>query len=294
MSHKALLIVGILLLITVVRCVGIIPQETVYIVERLGKFHSIWEAGLHIRIPLIDSVSNTISLKEQVADFPPQTVITRDNVMLTSDSVVYYKIVDPKLNTYGVEDDLQAIENLTATLLRSVLGEMTLDECLNSRDKINSKMLVSLDEATDPWGIKVTRVEVKNITPPAQMQQAMERQATAEREKRAAILEAEGEKESAVLRAEGNKRSMILNAEADKERVLREAEAEAKSIEMVGTANANAIRMINEAKAGDAYLTLKKLEALSSLGNGKATKIIVPSDLGSTAGVLSSIVESVK
>lgn len=286
-------VIVVLALVFISRVVGFIPQSTVYIVEMFGKYQTTWEAGLHFRIPIIQQVAYVISLKEQCADYKPQSVITKDNVMLTSDSVVFFKITAPKLAAYGVEDYRQALANLSATILRSVLGEMTLDECLNSREKINARMLSQLDEATDPWGIKITRVEIKNITPPAQMQEAMERQATAEREKRANILEAEGKKAAAILTAEGNKQSAILNAEAEKERILRKAEADADAIKVVNDANAAAIEVIRKAKADEAYLTIKKLEALERVADGKATKLYIPSDLASTAGVLGALADSV-
>ena len=289
-----ILVVILFVLIFLSRIIGFIPQSTVYIVEQFGKYHTTWEAGLHIRIPIIQQVTHVISLKEQCADYEPQQVITKDNVMLTSDSVVFFKIFDSKLAAYGVEDYSEALENLSATILRSVLGEMTLDECLNSRDEINARMLSALDTATDPWGIKITRVEIKNITPPAQMQEAMERQATAEREKRANILTAEGEKESAILKAQGNKQAAILNAEAEKEKILRKAEADAKAIKIVNDANADAIRVIREAHADEAYLTIKKLETLGQVADGKATKLYIPSDLASTAGVLGTLVNATK
>lgn len=280
------LLVILALVVVILFCtLKIVRQQTVYIIETLGKYSHTWEAGLHFKIPFIQTIAAKVSLKEQVADFPPQAVITSDNVMLTINSVVYFRIIDPRANTYGVENYLAAIEKLSATSLRSIVGEMLLDETLSSRDTINSKMLQVLDSATDPWGIDITRVEIQDITPPAQMQDAMEKQATAERNKRAAILTAEGEKESAILTAQGNKESVILKAEAEKEKMLREAEGQAEAIERVAQANKSALIALKEAHVDEGVLVLKKLSAMTDVANGRATKIIIPSDLMGVAGM---------
>lgn len=276
-----LIIVALFLFATV----KVVRQQTNYIIETFGKYSSTWQPGLHIKIPIIQMVASKVSLKEQVADFPPQSVITKDNVMLSINSVVYFKIIDPYKNTYGVENYLAALEKLAATSLRSIVGEMLLDECLSSRDQINGKMIGILDNATEPWGIDVTRVEIQDIIPPSQMQDAMERQATAERNKRAMILDSEGKKESAIRVAEGNKQAMILTADAEKEKLIREAEGKAQAVERVAKANAEAIKYLREAGADDKVITLKKLEAMVSVANGKATKIVVPSDLMNTVGI---------
>ena len=283
------IIILILILIIVFNSVRVVREGYAYVVETLGRYTNTWHAGLHFKIPFIQSIANKVSLKEQVADFPPQSVITKDNVMITSDSVVYFKIMDPKLNTYGVENDISAIENLTATTLRSIIGDMSLDESLNQRDVINAKMLDILDRATDPWGIKVTRVEIKNITPPIQMQETMEAEARAEREKRAKILEAEGIKQAAVTTAEGHKEATILNADAEKEKRIREAEGLAKAIEAEGMAKANALRFLKEAGVDDSVLTLKSLEALQIAANGRSNTIIIPSELQNLAGIVSAV-----
>lgn len=284
-------IIGILFVGVFLSIVQVVPQGTERVVETLGKYTGTWSAGLHVKIPVIQNVVNKVSLKEQVADFPPQMVITKDNVSISADSVIYFKITNAKMNTYGVENYIAAIENLCATTLRSVIGGMTLDESLNNREDINSKMLIVLDEATDPWGIKITRAEVKNITPPTQMREAMESQARAEREKRASILKAEGDKQSAILTAEGHKESMILEAEAEKEKRVKEAEGEAEALERVQRANANALAYLKEAHCDDAVLTLKKLEAMQAIANGTATKLIIPSDLTAIAGMVGSATE---
>ena len=289
MTFVVPLIIIILILIIVFNSVRVVREGYAYVVETLGRYTSTWRAGLHFKIPFIQSIANKVSLKEQVADFPPQSVITKDNVMITSDSVVYFKIMDPKLNTYGVENDISAIENLTATTLRSIIGDMSLDESLNQRDVINAKMLDILDRATDPWGIKVTRVEIKNITPPLQMQETMEAEARAEREKRAKILEAEGIKQAAVTTAEGHKEAVILNADAEREKRIREAEGLAKAIEAEGVAKANALRFLKEAGVDDAVLTLKSLEALQIAANGRSNTIIIPSELQDLAGLVSAV-----
>lgn len=263
----------------------VVRQQTNYIIETFGKYSATWEPGLHLKIPIIQQVANRVSLKEQVADFPPQSVITKDNVMLSINSVVYFKIINPYKNTYGVENYLAALEKLSATSLRSIVGEMTLDDCLSSRDVINAKMIEILDNATEPWGLDVTRVEIQDIVPPSQIQDAMDRQATAERNKRAMILDSEGKKESAIRVAEGNKQAVILTAEAEKEKKIREAEGEAQAVERVAQANARAIEYLREAKADETVITLKKLESMVNVANGKATKIVVPSDLMNAVGI---------
>lgn len=263
----------------------VVRQQTNYIIETFGKYSATWGPGLHLKIPIIQQVANRVSLKEQVADFPPQSVITKDNVMLSINSVVYFKIIDPYKNTYGVENYLAALEKLSATSLRNIVGEMSLDDCLSSRDVINAKMIEILDNATEPWGLDVTRVEIQDIVPPSQIQDAMDRQATAERNKRAMILDSEGKKESAIRVAEGNKQAMILTAEAEKEKKIREAEGEAQAVERVAQANARAIEYLREAKADETVITLKKLESMVNVANGKATKIVVPSDLMNAVGI---------
>ncbi len=283
-----------ILLIIVTSCVKIVPQEHAYILERLGTYMDTWPAGLHFKVPFIDRVARRVNLKEQVVDFPPQPVITKDNVTMQIDSIVFFRITDAKLYTYGVESPIMAIENLTATTLRNIIGDMELDETLTSREIINTRMRSSLDVATDPWGIKVTRVELKNITPPTAIREAMEKQMKAERERRESILKAEGEKKSAVLVAEGRKESMILQAEADKQatilaRMLKEAEGRAEAIRKVQEANADGIRMIREAGADEAVLTIKSLEAFAQAADGKATKIIIPSEIQGIAGLAASL-----
>jgi regulator of protease activity HflC (stomatin/prohibitin superfamily) len=292
----------LLLLIILASCVKIVPQAYSCVVERLGGYQSTWQVGIHIRVPLIDKIAKKVMLKEQVADFPPQPVITKDNVTMKIDTVVFFQITDPKLYTYGVERPMLAIENLTATTLRNIIGDLELDETLTSREVINAKMRISLDEATDPWGIKVNRVELKNIIPPSEIQDAMERQMKAERERResilraegekkAAILVAEGKKESAVLEAEGEKRSAILRAEAKKEATIREAEGQAEAILNVQKANAGGIRYLNDANPQSAVIQLKSLEAFAKAADGKATKIIIPSEIQGMAGLVKSLVE---
>ena len=268
-----------------------VPQAHAYVVERLGAYHSTWGTGLHVKIPFIDKVSRKVSLKEQVVDFPPQPVITRDNVTMQIDTVVYFEITDPKLYSYGVERPLNAIENLTATTLRNIIGELELDSTLTSRDTINDKIRIILDEATDAWGIRVKRVELKNILPPREIQDAMEKQMKAERERRAKILDAEGEKRSQILIAEGLKESAILKADAVKEQKIREAAGEAEAILTVQRANADALRMLNEAAPTDRIIQLKSLEAFAKAADGKATKIIIPSELQSIAGNVAAIKE---
>ena len=284
-------IILLIILIAIISNVKIVPQAHAYVVERLGAYHSTWGTGLHVKIPFIDKVSRKVSLKEQVVDFPPQPVITRDNVTMQIDTVVYFEVTDPKLYSYGVERPLNAIENLTATTLRNIIGELELDSTLTSRDTINDKIRIILDEATDAWGIRVKRVELKNILPPREIQDAMEKQMKAERERRAKILDAEGEKRSQILIAEGLKESAILKADAVKERKIREAAGEAEAILTVQRANADALRMLNEAAPTDRIIQLKSLEAFAKAADGKATKIIIPSELQSIAGNVAAIKE---
>ena len=284
-------IILLIVLIAIISNVKIVPQAHAYVVERLGAYHSTWGTGLHVKIPFIDKVSRKVSLKEQVVDFPPQPVITRDNVTMQIDTVVYFEITDPKLYSYGVERPLNAIENLTATTLRNIIGELELDSTLTSRDTINDKIRIILDEATDAWGIRVKRVELKNILPPREIQDAMEKQMKAERERRAKILDAEGEKRSQILIAEGLKESAILKADAVKEQKIREAAGEAEAILTVQRANADALRMLNEAAPTDRIIQLKSLEAFAKAADGKATKIIIPSELQSIAGNVAAIKE---
>ena len=285
-------------------CVRIVPQAYAVILERLGAYQATWSTGIHFKVPFIERVARKVNLKEQVVDFPPQPVITKDNVTMQIDTVVFFQITDPKLYTYGVENPIMAIENLSATTLRNIIGDMELDETLTSRETINTKMRASLDEATDPWGIKVNRVELKNIIPPAAIQDAMEKQMKAERERREAILIAEGQKKSTILVAEGKKQSAILDAEAEKqaailraeaqkERMIKEAEGQAEAVLKVQNANAEGIRMIREEGADEAVLTLKSLEAFAKAADGKATKIIIPSDIQGIAGLASSLKEIV-
>ena len=283
-------------------CIRIVPQAYAVILERLGAYQATWSTGIHFKVPFIERVARKVNLKEQVVDFPPQPVITKDNVTMQIDTVVFFQITDPKLYTYGVENPIMAIENLSATTLRNIIGDMELDETLTSRETINTKMRASLDEATDPWGIKVNRVELKNIIPPAAIQDAMEKQMKAERERREAILIAEGQKKSTILVAEGKKQSAILDAEAEKqaailraeaqkERMIKEAEGQAEAVLKVQNANAEGIRMIREAGADQAVLTLKSLEAFAKAADGKSTKIIIPSDIQGIAGLASSLKE---
>lgn len=284
-------IIALILLILIVRNIKIVPQAHAYVIERLGTYHATWETGLHLKIPFIDRISKKVSLKEQVVDFPPQPVITRDNVTMQIDTVVYFEITDPKLYTYGVERPLSAIENLTATTLRNIIGDLELDNTLTSRDTINDKIRIILDEATDAWGIRVIRVELKNILPPREIQDAMEKQMKAERERRARILDAEGEKRSQILVAEGLKESAILKADAVKEQKIREAQGEAEAILTVQKANADALKMLNEAAPTDKIIQLKSLEAFAKAADGKATKIIIPSDIQGLAGSVAAIKE---
>lgn len=298
------LVLLILIVLILASCVKIVPQAYAYVVERLGAYQGTWSVGLHIKMPLIDRVAKKINLKEQVVDFAPQPVITKDNVTMRIDTVVFFQITDPKLFAYGVENPIMAIENLTATTLRNIIGDLELDQTLTSRETINTKMRASLDEATDPWGIKVNRVELKNIIPPAEIQNAMERQMKAERERREAVTRAEGEKkanvtvaegkkEAAILEAQAEKQSAILRAEAQKEKMIREAEGEAEAILKVQQATADGIRMIREAGADEAVLRIKSLEAFEKAADGKATKIIIPSEIQGIAGLAASVKELV-
>lgn len=280
---SALFIILILVVVFIIPNIKVVPQAKSYVIERLGSYYKTWGNGLHVKIPFVDRISNSVTLKEIVKDFAPQPVITKDNVTMQIDTVVYYQITDAKLYTYGVENPISAIENLTATTLRNLIGELELDQTLTSRDIINSKMRSILDEATDPWGIKVNRVEVKNIIPPRDIQEAMEKQMRAERERREKILQAEGEKKSSILIAEGEKESAILRAEADKESQIRIAEGEAEAMLKLKQAEADGIKLLKEAKADNAVLTLKSLEALGNVANGQATKIIIPSELQNLA-----------
>lgn len=297
-----LLVLFVVILVLLASCVKIVPQASAYVVERLGAYQGTWSVGLHFKLPILDKVAKRINLKEQVVDFAPQPVITKDNVTMRIDTVVFFQITDPKMFAYGVENPIMAIENLTATTLRNIIGDLELDQTLTSRETINTKMRASLDEATDPWGIKVNRVELKNIIPPAEIQNAMEKQMKAERERREAILRAEGEKkstvlvaegkkESAILEAEAEKQSAILRAEAEKEKMIREAEGEAEAILKVQKATADGIRMIREAGADEAVLKIKSLEAFEKAADGKATKIIIPSEIQGLAGLATSMKE---
>ncbi|MBR0596765.1 SPFH domain-containing protein [Sinanaerobacter chloroacetimidivorans] len=297
-----LIVIAIFLVVTNIR---IVPQARAYVVERLGAYHATWQVGLHIKIPLIDKIAKKVSLKEHVIDFPPQPVITKDNVTMEIDTVIYFQITDPKLYSYGVENPMAAIENLTATTLRNIIGDLELDESLTSREHINAKIRLVLDEATDPWGIKINRVEVKNIVPPRDIQQAMEKQMRAERERREAILRAEGEKKSAILIAEGNKESVILTAEANKESMIlaaearkeaqiKEAEGQAEAILMVQRATADGIKMLVESDPNQKVIALKSLDAFTAAANGKATKIIIPSEIQGLAGLATSLTEIMK
>lgn len=288
------LVILILAIVIIIPNVKIVPQSQCYVIERLGSYYMTWNNGLHFKIPFVDRIAAIVSLKEMVKDFAPQPVITKDNVTMQIDTVVYFQITDPKLYTYGVDNPINAIENLTATTLRNIIGELELDQTLTSRDVINTKMRSILDEATDPWGIKINRVEVKNILPPRDIQEAMEKQMRAERERREAILKAEGEKKSSILIAEGEKQSAILRAEADKESQIRKAEGEAEAILKINTAEAESIRMIKEAGADKSVLTLRSFEALTKVADGNATKIIVPSDLQNLATLGTTINEMFK
>ena len=290
-ASAIILIIVIAIIILIVRCIKIVPQAHAYVLERLGAYHGTWSTGVHFKVPFIDKIAKKVSLKEKVVDFPPQPVITRDNVTMQIDTVVYYEITDPKLYAYGVERPLDAIENLTATTLRNIIGELELDSTLTSRDTINDKIRIILDEATDAWGIRVIRVELKNILPPREIQDAMEKQMKAERERRARILDAEGEKRSQILVAEGLKESAILKADAVKESKIREAAGEAEAILTVQKAYADALRMLNEAAPSQQVIALKSLEAFEKAADGKATKIIIPSEIQGLAGLATSLKE---
>ena len=294
-----LIVLLVVVVIVMISCVNVVPQAHAYVVERLGGYQATWDVGIHFKVPFIDRIAKRILLKEQVVDFPPQPVITKDNVTMRIDTVIFYQITDPKLFAYGVDNPIVAIENLTATTLRNIIGDLELDETLTSRETINTKMRASLDSATDPWGIKVNRVELKNIIPPAEIQDAMERQMKAEREKRESILRSQGEKESAILVAQGKKEAAILDAEAEKqaaiiraeakrESMIREAEGQAEAIKTVQQASADGIRMLNDAQASKEVLQLKSLEAFSKAADGKATKIIIPSEIQGMAGLAKS------
>lgn len=284
-------VIVIVVLIVIVRNIKIVPQAHAYVIERLGAYKATWETGFHLKVPFIDRIAKKLSLKEQVVDFPPQPVITRDNVTMQIDTVVYFEITDPKLYTYGVERPLSAIENLTATTLRNIIGDLELDATLTSRDTINDKIRIILDEATDAWGIKVIRVELKNILPPREIQDAMEKQMKAERERRARILDAEGEKRSQILVAEGLKESTILKADAVKESKIREAQGEAEAILLVQKAQADALKLLNEAKPVNEVLQLKSYEAYEKIADGKATKVIIPSEMKPLASVTTTVKE---
>ena len=300
-----LIVLLVVVVIVMISCVNVVPQAHAYVVERLGGYQATWDVGIHFKVPFIDRIAKRILLKEQVVDFPPQPVITKDNVTMRIDTVIFYQITDPKLFAYGVDNPIVAIENLTATTLRNIIGDLELDETLTSRETINTKMRASLDSATDPWGIKVNRVELKNIIPPAEIQDAMESQMKAEREKRESILRSQGEKESAILVAQGKKEAAILDAEAEKqaailraeakrESMIREAEGQAEAIKTVQQASADGIRMLNDAQASKEVLQLKSLEAFSKAADGKATKIIIPSEIQGMAGLAKSFSEVIK
>lgn len=287
-------IVILLIIIIVISNIKIVPQAHAYVVERLGAYNATWSTGLHLKIPVIDRIAKKISLKEQVADFPPQPVITKDNVTMQIDTVIYLQVTDPKLYTYGVDNPIRAIENLTATTLRNIIGDLELDQTLTSRDIINSKMRAILDEATDAWGIKINRVELKNIMPPKEIQDSMEKQMKAERERREKILQAEGEKRSAVLVAEGEKEAAILRAEAEKEAAIKRAEGEAEAILKVQRAQAEGIKMLNEANPDAQVIAIKSLESLQKVADGKSTKIIIPSEIQGLAGLATCFKELIK
>ena len=289
----ALIVIGVILLIVIVKNINVVPQSNAYVIERFGTFFKIWDTGIHVKVPFMDRVARKVSLKEQVVDFEPQSVITRDNVSMKIDTVVYYQITDPRLYTYGVESPIMAIETLCATTLRNIIGELELDSTLTSRDNINARIREILDEATDPWGIKVKRVELKNILPPREIQVAMEKQMKAERERRARILDAEGEKTSQILVAEGHKEAAILRADAIKETKIREAQGEAEAILAVQKAYADSLRMLNEAAPTDRVIALKSLETFTKVADGRATKIIIPSEIQSMAGLATSLKEMV-
>ena len=289
-----IIILVVVLILVLATNLKVVQQSKAYVIERLGAFHSVWGVGIHFKVPFLERVAKVVSLKEQVVDFPPQPVITKDNVTMQIDTVVYYQITDPKLYTYGIEQPILAIENLSATTLRNLIGDLELDQCLTSRDIVNTKMRQILDEATDPWGIKVNRVELKNILPPKEIQSAMEKQMKAERERREAILRAEGEKRSAILTAEGEKESAILRADAKKQEQILEAQGRAEAILTVQRATAEGIRLINESMPSDAVIKLKSLEAFAAAADGRATKIIIPSEIQGAAALAASLVESAK
>ena len=296
-NYSATIIIAaavIILFIVIIKNICIVQQSRAYVIERLGAFSTVWEVGIHFKIPFIERIARRVSLKEQVLDYPPQPVITKDNVTMQIDTVVYFQITDPKLYTYGVEQPMIAMETLTATTLRNIIGDLELDQTLTSRDVINTKMRAILDEATDPWGIKVTRVELKNILPPQDIQNSMEKQMKAERDRRQAILQAEGTKHSQILVAEGEKESAILRADAEKQAAILRAEGQAEAILAVQRATAEAMRLLNEACPNDQVIKLKALEAMQKVADGKATKIIIPSDLQGLAGLANGLVESVK
>ena len=293
----ALVVLALLVFVVIfilIRCIRIVQQSRAYIIERLGAYHTTWNVGLHFKIPFIERVAKVVSLKEQVADFQPQPVITKDNVTMQIDTVIYFQITDPMLYTYGIDRPLVAIENLSATTLRNIIGDLELDQCLTSRDVINTKMRAILDEATDPWGIKVNRVELKNILPPKDIQNAMEKQMKAERERREAILRAEGEKKSAILTAEGENQAAILRAEAKKQAQILEAQGKAEAILAVQKATADSIKLLNEAAPSDPVIRIRALEAFAAAADGKATKIIIPSEIQGLAGLAEGLVEAVK
>ena len=305
MTPLPIIILIVVILVILARCIRVVQQSKAYVIERLGAFHAVWSVGLHFKLPFIDRIQRVVSLKEQVADFPPQPVITKDNVTMQIDTVVYYQITDPRLYTYGVERPMMAMETLTATTLRNIIGDLELDQTLTSRDVINTKMRAILDEATDPWGIKVNRVELKNILPPQDIQNSMEKQMKAERDRRQAILQAEGtkrsqilvaegEKEAAILKADAEKQAAILKAEAEKQAAILKADGEAQAIMAVQKAMADSLALLNEKAPNDQVLKLKALEAMQKVADGKATKIIIPSELQGFAGLASGIAETVK
>lgn len=287
-------VAAILVVSLICSMINIVPQAHAYVVQRLGAYLDTWDVGLHVRVPFIDRIAKKVDLREQIADFPPQPVITKDNVTMHIDTVIYYQVTDPKLYAYGVENPLSAIENLTATTTRNVIGEMDLDKTLTSRDDINTKMRAILDEATDPWGIKINRVELKNIMPPHSIQEAMEKQMKAERERREKILRAEGEKESTILVAQGRNEAAVLEARAKKEAAIEEAKGTAEAIRMVSQANADALRYLKDADPDEAVLRLKAMEAFAKAADGQATKLIIPSDLQNMSGLIASLTETAK
>ena len=289
-----ILLLIVLAFVVVITNIAVVQQSRAYVIERLGAFHTVWGVGLHMKVPFIDRIARRVSLKEQVLDYPPQPVITKDNVTMQIDTVVYFQITDPKLYAYGVEQPMAAMETLTATTLRNIIGDLELDQTLTSRDVVNTKMRAILDEATDPWGIKVNRVELKNILPPADIQSSMEKQMKAERDRRQAILQAEGQKKSAILIAEGEKESAILRASAEKEAAILKAEGEAEAIRKVQQALADSLAMLNEKAPNDAVLKLKSIEAMQVVANGQATKIIIPSEMQGLVGLAGGLVEAVK